>query len=247
MRIAILLTSLLVSHFLALEARANVVLGGTRLIYPERELEVTIPLANKGIAPALVQSWMDDGAADSTPENSHAPFLVMPPIVRVEPQQSQTLRILFNGASLPRDHESLFWLNVLEIPPVSPESKGKSNLLLAIQSRIKVFYRPSGIPGSLHDAAQGLTWRVQTEAGMQYLVCNNASPFHISFGDIHLFRAGKTFVNDDGTRMVAPGAREKFALKMKGSAPAGKKEGDIEFTYINDYGALKTISKAVEP
>ncbi len=44
--------------------------------------------------------------------------------------------------ALPQDRESLFYLNVREIPP-KPD---KPNVLqLAMQSRIKLFYRPAAI------------------------------------------------------------------------------------------------------
>lgn len=46
--------------------------------------------------------------------------------------------------TLPQDRESLFYLNVIDIPPDNPARSG--NLLkLAMQNRIKLFYRPQGI------------------------------------------------------------------------------------------------------
>lgn len=245
-RTCILLFGCLAGCLLGVDARANIVLGGTRIIYPQGEREVTIALSNKGSAPALVQSWMDDGAAHSTPENSSAPFLIMPPITRIEAQASQTLRILFNGTPLPTTRESLFWLNVLEIPPVSAEAREKNNLLLAIQSRIKVFYRPASVSGSLHEAAESLKWAWVKDGAQWQLRCTNTSPFYVSFAQLSTLKAGQTLVNGDGTQMVEPGGEIAFKLTPAAHSIAGLKEGQVRFEYINDYGALKQVDALVQ-
>ncbi|MFJ2279739.1 molecular chaperone [Pseudomonas sp. NPDC087803] len=223
-------------------ACANIVLGGTRLIYPAGEREVTIALANKGVTPSLVQSWMDDGATNSTPENSSAPFFVMPPISRIEGQASQTLRILFNGAKLPEDKEAVFYLNVLEIPPVAANSKDKNNLLLAVQSRIKVFYRPEKVKETLEEAAKTLKWHLIKEDGQWKLSCTNNSPLHISFANIQVTKDGGSLGNKEGTHMVAPGKKEVFRLVRQDVVRTGAGDGQVQFEYINDYGALKMLS-----
>lgn len=242
MRKYLCLMNCLIVCLLSPTAYANIVLGGTRLIYPAGEREVTIALANKGTAPALVQSWMDDGANNSTPETSYAPFLIMPPITRIEGQASQTLRILFNGSAPASDKESLFFLNVLEIPPVAPDSKDKNNLLLAVQSRIKVFYRPLTVTVTMETAAKSLEWQLVKQRGEWQLSCYNASPLHISFGAVQVIKDGKNLGNKDGIHMVTPGGRVTFELARQNLDSPGKPEGSVQFEYINDYGSLKTLS-----
>ena len=246
MRLYRLLIGCLFLCLISVDTRANIVLGGTRLIYPGGEREVTIPLANKGTTPALVQSWMDDGTADSTPENSSVPFLIMPPITRIEGQASQSLRILYNGTALPQERESLFWLNVLEVPPVAPDSKDKNNLLLAIQSRIKVFYRPASVKMPLHEAATQLTWQLFNKAGKWKLRCHNTSALYVSFSDIYVARSGQTLSNKEGIHMVAPGGQYVFELNLQKTALPGLKDAEVKFDYINDYGALKTVIARVD-
>ncbi|MBW6086900.1 fimbria/pilus periplasmic chaperone [Escherichia coli] len=41
--------------------------------------------------------------------------------------------------------KAFFYLNVLDIPPNSPEQEGKNALKFAMQNRIKLFYRSAGI------------------------------------------------------------------------------------------------------
>ncbi|WP_043219895.1 fimbrial biogenesis chaperone, partial [Burkholderia gladioli] len=87
-------------------ADASVVIGGTRVIYGAGEPEVTIKLSNEGQSPALVQSWVDAGDTKSEPSTTKVPFVVTPPISRIDPSKSQTLRIVYTGEPLPKDRES---------------------------------------------------------------------------------------------------------------------------------------------
>ena len=112
------------------DALAGVVVNGTRVIYPAQAREVTVQVDNVGDSPALVQAWIDSGDANQTADTSDAPFVLTPPIARVEPGRSQALRVIFSGAQLPTDRESVFWLNVLDVPP-SPDNadSGDQNYL----------------------------------------------------------------------------------------------------------------------
>ncbi len=80
------------------DALAGVVVNGTRVIYPAQAREVTVQVDNVGESPALVQAWIDSGDANQTADTSDAPFVLTPPIARVEPGRSQALRLIFSGA-----------------------------------------------------------------------------------------------------------------------------------------------------
>lgn len=54
------------------------------MIYPSDSREITLQVSNNGNNPALVQAWIDEGDAKSTPDQSKAPFMIAPPISRVE-------------------------------------------------------------------------------------------------------------------------------------------------------------------
>lgn len=55
------------------------------------------------------------------------------------------------AASLPKDRETLFYFNVREIPPKSD----KENVLqVALQSRLKLFYRPESIKKKANDRSE---------------------------------------------------------------------------------------------
>ncbi|EPT0778028.1 fimbria/pilus periplasmic chaperone [Enterobacter hormaechei] len=97
-------------------AQASIVITGTRVIYPASSKEVTVKVSNKGESPVLIQSWLDNGDTNAKPDKIKVPFVLTPPINRVEPSSGQTLRIRALPNNLSQKQESIFWLNVLEIP-----------------------------------------------------------------------------------------------------------------------------------
>ena len=65
-------------------ALADIVITGTRFVYPEKEREVTVKIDNVGDKPALAQVWIDAGDPNATPETAKAPFTITPPINRIK-------------------------------------------------------------------------------------------------------------------------------------------------------------------
>ena len=148
-------------------ANAEIIIHGTRAVYPSDAREITLQVTNTGKSPALVQAWIDEGDAKATPDQSKAPFIITPPITRVEAEKGQYLRItsLPTANALSKTQETLFWLNVLDIPP-KPSTKNAGGapdnfLQLAIRSRIKFFYRPSGIKEDVALAPEKIQWSSQ--------------------------------------------------------------------------------------
>ncbi|WP_336853700.1 fimbria/pilus periplasmic chaperone [Pseudescherichia vulneris] len=130
-----------------LPAWSGVYIYGTRVIYPAAQKEVTVQLMNKGDRSALVQAWIDDGDTQTPPEKLQVPFLLTPPVVKVNGNTGQQLKIKFLKANLPQDRESLYYLNVLDIPPNTDNDAGTNKLKFALQNRIKLIYRPTSVAG----------------------------------------------------------------------------------------------------
>lgn len=157
---------------LSATAQAGIVMGGTRVVYQEGKREATMTVTNADMqTPYLVQSWVDNASAE---DKRPAPFVVTPPLFRLEPEQQNVLRITFTRGALPADRESMFWLNIKSIAPTQKEDANK--LQINVKSRFKLFYRPQGLKGEAKDAWMHLTFSVQ---GNQ-LVANNPTPYHIS-------------------------------------------------------------------
>lgn len=207
---------------------ANIVITGTRVIYPAGDKEISVKVNNKGKGPVLIQSWIDNGDANATPDTIRVPFIINPPMNRVDAAKGQTLRISYTGgAGLPTDRESVFWLNVLEIPPNHTKGADINKLQVAFRSRIKLFYRPAALKEDSTKAAESVKWEIN---GNQLTAVNN-SPYYITVLGV---RADNSKAEGSGD-MVAPFGR--IAIKSKtGNFAHGQK---ISWQYINDWGAIK--------
>ncbi len=222
-------------------ANANVVIGGTRVIVPGKSGEVSVRLSNVNDRPALVQAWIDRGDPKSTPDTVDTPFLVTPPMFRMEPNRDQSLRILYTKEPLPADRESLFWLNVLEIPPkpADMEAANTNYLQLALRSRLKLFYRPQGLAGDPLKAHEQLAFRAVTGE----LIVRNPTPYHITLSELSVTDGGKTYSAETG--MVAPFG--ELRLRVTGLTKAAATGSAVRFSTINDFGAAESSAASVSP
>ncbi|ASG54209.1 MAG TPA: fimbrial assembly protein [Salmonella bongori] len=129
----------------AMPAWSGVYIYGTRVIYPAQKKDITVQLMNDSKRSSLIQAWIDNGDTSLPPEKLQVPFVLTPPVIRVAADSGQQLKIKKLVNNLPGDRESLFYLNVLDIPPNSGESKDKNVIKFALQNRIKLIYRPQGV------------------------------------------------------------------------------------------------------
>ncbi len=217
-------------------ADASVVIGGTRVVYPEKEREVTVKLTNEGDRPSLVQAWIDDGNANALPDESKVPFMLTPPLFRLDPKKGQSLRLIYTQEPLAQDKETLYWLNVLDVPPQAADDANTPNLLqLAFRSRIKLFFRPAALQGIADESAEKVTWNFTPKAGGGYaLQAKNPTPYHVTFTKLTVKSGGTTWTDDKGG-MVKPGATEQFDVGNVQSMPGAPIE--VDYTFLNDYGA----------
>lgn len=213
---------------------AGVTISGTRIIFPGGQSEMSVRTNNKGDKPALVQIWIDDGKANADMNNVKVPFLVTPPVFRVEPGKGQSLRLIYNGMALPQDRESLFWFNLLEIPPANKDNQDKNRLELAFRTRIKIFYRPQNLKDSSVTVFDRLQWSVvndpQKGTGIKI---TNQTPYYFSFDTGTFTVSGKKYSMN--MNYITPGYSETY-YSDKGAAPAGT-VSQITANLLNDYGA----------
>lgn len=205
--------------FYTVQSFAGIAVGGTRVIFPGNASDTTISVYNKETTlPYLIQVWVDPFNKE---DKSKPPFTAIPPVSRLEPGQEKVLRIVKIAGDLPTDRESVFWLNVKNIPP-SSNKKDTSTLEIAIKTRIKLFWRPATIKLTPEKGVAKVKWHKQ---GNQ-LVVENQNPIHINIMDVTV--DGK----DIPLNMIRP--FEKLNLTL----PAGVSGHTLVWRYINDYGAI---------
>jgi len=235
---------LLFSAF-SLNAMADVVINGTRIVFNAKDKESTVQLKNRGNNPYLLQIWMDDGNPNAKPGEITVPFLIAPPVVRIDPAKGQAVRIMATNPSLPQDRESLFWFNMLEIPPKAQDStSGKTHMQLAFRTRIKLFYRPDNLQPTPLQSYKELKIYQQ---GNNIKVVND-SPYYITFSKVEIRRttgsAVLAAVENFPQRMVKPKSEIVFPLANKKSTQLSG--ASVFYSVINDYGGETTNEQKLQ-
>jgi P pilus assembly chaperone PapD len=235
-------------------AHAGVVLANTRVVFHGDAREATVRLDNRHAHPVLVQAWVEHGTPPVHDAPMVVPFAPHPPLVRIEPGKGQALRVHRLPGPLPGDRETLFWLNVLDVPPDPPASDAMSAMKIALRTRVKLFHRPAGLAGTASKAPAALRWRFAFEGGTAVLRIDNPTPYHVSIARI-ILGDGLDLHGD----MVAPFAT--IALRFDAPAAGASASGDlagqrmarvresmrIAFDAINDVGGTDRFTSAIAP
>ncbi|CAI8789132.1 Molecular chaperone [Pseudomonas chlororaphis] len=219
--------------FLSAAASAAINLSSTRVVLAAPAKEGSLQLQNSSGEEFMLQAWVEANAS------GEAPFALTPALERLRGGQKKTLRILYYGKGLPTDKESVFWLNVQEVPQ---KPKVENTLQIAVRQRLKLFYRPAGLPGKAEDAAKELQWHLSGMGGKTRLEVRNPSRFHVSFASVTVRRGAEAY--SASIDMVAPGS--SFAVELPGLAE-GVRSGElkVEFQVIGDFGGMARHESAI--
>lgn len=197
---------------------AGIQIGKTRVIYEANKKEVALPIFNKEAEnPWLVQSWVDTGDG-----KTRGPFIVTPPLFRLDAMKEQSLRIIWSGAALPQDRESLFYLNVRTIPAADKADKANNVLRLIYKTRLKLFFRPKGLEGGPGEACAKLQFNLSGKT----LQVKNLSSYYVVFDALYL---GNALIRN--ADMVAP--KSVYTLEIPANTPGT----NPSWRCINDYGS----------
>lgn len=222
------------------EAFAGILAEKTRVIYAENNRERSLMLVNTNPWPVIVQTWSDDGRGSSDYPDS--PFIVTPAIFRLEPKQMQGIRITYNDTLLPGDRESVYWLNIYEVPPVDKRNEQHSYLTMTMNTQIKIFYRPATLT-KIDDIASRMSFSAGQDQHGSFIECHNPTPYHISFTDLYFVLAQKEIkARGEMDMMTNPKSSKRYYL----SEPAEKfTGGHTKFYYITDSGVIEYKETAI--
>lgn len=205
------------------QAQAAVALDRTRVVFNGGEKSTSLSISNENKQlPYLAQGWVEDAQGNKIT----TPLTVLPPLQRLEPGAKSQIKVQALPAAnlLAQDRETLFYFNLREIPPKSDKP---NTLQLALQTRIKLFYRPKALSNTEGTAP----WQEQltlTRQGDTYQV-NNPTPYYVTIVDASSKQGGASAKGFEPL-MVAPKGNETFSVgaSVLGNAPV--------LTYVNDYG-----------
>ncbi|MGG4610154.1 fimbria/pilus periplasmic chaperone [Providencia sp. Me31A] len=225
----LVLGGLLVSHL----ASAGITMDRTRIVFEGDKTSMTLNIGNNNQElPYLAQGWLEN--ADSKKING--PLVVLPPVQRLEAGKSSQIKIeaLPAASSLPQDRESLFYFNLREIPPKSD----KPNVLqVALQTRVKLFYRPKAIIPT--DKSEPAIQKLTLDKSGTNAIVKNPTPYYVTV--INAFSPTlKNDPNNFNPVMVAPFSQEGLGVS---SAQLGNSPTLIT---INDYGGRPELTFACQ-
>ncbi|WP_247649085.1 fimbria/pilus periplasmic chaperone [Enterobacter bugandensis] len=212
------------------QASAAIALDRTRVIVNGSENSVSLNISNENKQlPYLAQSWLEDEKGNKI----SSPLAVLPPVQRLEPGAKSQVKVQVSSgiAALPNDRESLYYFNLREIPP---RSKKPNTLQIALQTRIKLFYRPKAIELDKTEAANG-QWVEKVTLNRQgdKFIVNNPTPYYLTLVSGAASAKAKSVTFQPV--MVSPKGQQELLASANelGNSPV--------LTYINDYGGRPQI------
>ena len=228
---ALITTIISLSTLASTGANAAIALDRTRVIFNGTEKTISLNVTNQNVdLPYLAQGWIENVQG----EKVESPLTVLPPVQRIEAGEKSQVKIqsLPDISKLPQDRESVFYFNLREIPPKSSQP---NVLQIALQTRIKLFYRPKALYASRTDLDS--PWQEKltiTRKGDGYEL-NNPTPYYITIVDAAKDLNGNTIANFEPV-MIDPRSSQllKGNTSSLGTAPV--------LTYINDYGGRPKLT-----
>ncbi|WP_349238046.1 fimbria/pilus periplasmic chaperone [Pseudomonas koreensis] len=216
------LAALLLVAFLgqASSAHAALAMDATRYIFPGDKDSVAITVTNESKKTFGGQAWVDNIVEKDT----RPTFVVTPSFFKLKGQGKQVLRII-QANDLPQDHESVYWLNLQDIPPALEGS----GLALALRTRVKLFYRPAALLKNRKGAEAGM--RVETLPGAMALV--NTTPYIFVISAVS-DASGKPL------KLTAEAA-DKLLMFMPGERVVVP-PGVARVESVDDYGAVTKVT-----
>ncbi|HCH9915970.1 TPA: SEF14/SEF18 fimbria chaperone SefB, partial [Salmonella enterica] len=157
-------------------------LGTTRVIYKEDAPSTSFWIMNEKEYPILVQTqvYNDD-------KSSKAPFIVTPPILKVESNARTRLKVIPTSNLFNKNEESLYWLCVKGVPPLNDnESNNKNNITtnlnvnVVTNSCIKLIYRPKTIDLTTMEIAD----KLKLERKGNSIVIKNPTSSYVNIANI---------------------------------------------------------------
>lgn len=206
-------------------ANAALTLNADRLVYNEKEGDASVTIHSNEERAYLVQSWLDSGDGSTVKKQ---PFVVTPPLFRLAPKSDNVIRVVYLGNGLPTDRESLLWLDVKGVPALNDEeAKVENRMVLAINNRIKFFFRPEGLKGDPGEAAKNLSW----QASGNIVTVKNTSPFNLVLSKIVADKENIPVSVVENNTVIPPFSDKTY--KLKHSVTHG---ATVEWQALNDFG-----------
>ena len=218
-------------------AEGGLSLSQTRVIFEGTEKSAKVTLNNQSDRVYLVNSRVLPTPNMGRQFTEMVPFMVTPPLFRLEKESTNTVLISKNNTStLPTDRESVFYLSFLAIPAVKnnseeavDENMTTTQVSFGIRTVIKLFYRPIGLSIPAAQAPEQLTFSLHKTQ----LTVSNPTPYHVTLAQL-TSNGENVNVREQGA-MVAPFSSQSYQIKES------TQTNIITWSVINDFGGVSDL------
>ncbi|ELZ1652432.1 molecular chaperone [Cronobacter sakazakii] len=195
----------------------------SRVIFNENDSSVSFTAKNTSDnIVVLLKAWVEDYYDN----NKETPFFITPPLDRLDPNNNIQYRInkLSDTAGLPKDQESVFAINVMAIPP----KKDKASVQIALNTKIKLFYRPEAI--NKISAIQDIQEKISFANSKEGVLVTNPTPYFATIKNVKLDGSS----TKESAYMIKPFSSLNIPSKSVKT---------VSFSLINDFGAITDVRK----
>lgn len=221
MKIKPLIASLMTALTLATPVASHAALSvdQSRYIFEGDKDAISVVVENASKKTYGGQTWIENiRESDTRPS-----FVVTPPFFKVAGEGRQVLRVIKALEKMPEDKESIYWVNLQEIPPANKDG----GLSIALRTKVKLLYRPASLMEGRKNAESGLTLKT-TPAGT---LLENTTPYIFAIAE----------VLDEKERPLSLNANDHKVLGMFApgdtlSLPAGSRATQV--VSVDDLGHL---------
>lgn len=201
-------------------SHAAFVLNSTRYIFTGDRDNISIQVNNESSQEYGGQIWIEN----QNQNDQNVYFAPSPTFFKIAESHKQILRILKINDNLPKDRESLFWVNVQEIPKAPKE--GTNSLAIALHTQVKMIYRPIALKDGRDNAEANIKF-INEDNGT---VLFNDSPYYFAIINVkqngHDVKLSESIKNK--IAVFAPFEKISLDTKLSGDS--------ISVIAFDDYG-----------
>lgn len=219
---------------------AGVSLDASRIVFTQANTKqgqsIGVTSSPQPDTPYIVRAMLLTASAG---DGTNTPFVVSPSLFRLEPGSTNQLRIMQKDDYFQRDRESVYYLRVISQPAgkdnVNRNAKAVGgSLVVSTATVIKLFYRPSGLPGSAQQAMGQLTFTLKG----QQLYVYNPSPYFVTLSSLTVGRKAVPLSVKKQNTMLAPFSGMHY--------PVEPSDNTITWKTINDYGGTEVFNGTLD-
>lgn len=222
----------------SIAADGGLQLSQTRVIFDASVKTVQTIIKNQSNQLYLIKAGVlasTDIGINKVSKGAVTPFMMTPPLFRLEPDSQSTVLIVRNGTTqLPSDRESVFYLSFLAIPATSDltektEPGISARISVGIQMIIKLFYRPMGLAISAKEASEKLVFQ---QTG-KLLTISNPTPYYITLSRLNFDARNIDLKASEAGTMLPPYSKQNYSVTGI--------VHNVSWATINDFGGESVI------